>query len=180
MPKRGSAWEASQQLGSSLLPFHLLWALVEAGVSGGCGQQRETGEKGMEEEVEMCSAVSRCKEITSGLWGQCLGPCSGLSRHCICWPRSSFQISLDGAVEKLWELRFRMQNRKVANSVWASGDKRKSRGLCRKRTWLEQRGKSDSWSFILGVSLIWKHYESSRFPWFNFTICLLSIRYSWL
>jgi len=85
------------------------------------GWQREGGGKDMEEEeVEMCSAISRCKEVTSGLCGQCWRPSSGLSHHPICWPRSSFQTSLDASVEKLWELRFRMQTRKFANR-WGLG-----------------------------------------------------------
>lgn len=111
-------------------------------VRGRYGWQREGGGKGMEEEgVEMCSAVSRCKEVTSVLWGQCWGP-SGLSQHPMCWPRSSFQTSLDGAVEKLWELRFQMQTRKFANR-WVLGFPRqkKKHGVClgNERVWAERK-----------------------------------------
>lgn len=94
------------------------------------GWQREGGGKDMEEEeVEMCSAISRCKEVTSGLCGQCWRPSSGLSHHPICWPRSSFQTSLDASVEKLWELRFRMQTRKFANRWGLGFPRQKKKGF---------------------------------------------------
>lgn len=99
-------------------------------VRGRYGWQREGRGKGMEEEeVEMCSAISRCNEVTSGLWGQCWGPSSGLSQHPICWPRNSFQTSRDSSVEKLWELRFWIQTRKFANRWGLGFPRQKKKGF---------------------------------------------------
>lgn len=74
-PKHASTWEASGWL--EALPV----STGGSRVGGPCGFQREDGKKGMkDEEVEMCSAISRHKGITSGQV-QHSGPCSDQSGH---------------------------------------------------------------------------------------------------
>ena len=126
-----SSWKAAYSPFTTPTPI----STGRSRVRGRYGWQREGRGKGMEEEeVEMCSAISRCIEVTSGLWGQCWGPSSGLSQHPICWPRNSFQTSWKSCGSLDFE--YRPENLQT-DGVWASQDKRK-RGLFRKWTWLSR------------------------------------------